>query len=47
MTKTGSKVYSPTDSGGEKVLKVLHIIRGVEPGLVTTVDKTHQAISWY
>jgi hypothetical protein len=44
VTKTGSKVYSPTDSGGEKVLKSLtHIIRGVEPGLVTTVDKTYQA----
>ena len=31
--------------GGEKVLKSLtHIIRGVEPGAVTTVDKTYQAL---
>ena len=44
VTKTGALVYSPTDSGGEKVLKSLtHIIRGVEPGAVTTIDKTFQA----
>jgi hypothetical protein len=44
ITKTGALVYSPTDSGGEKVLKSLvHIIRGVEPGAVTTIDKTFQA----
>ena len=45
VTKTGALVYSPTDSGGEKVLKSLtHIIRGVEPGAVTTIDKTYQAL---
>ena len=27
ITKTGSKVYSPTDSGGEKVLKSLRYIK--------------------
>jgi hypothetical protein len=44
VTKTGALVYSPTDSGGEKVTKSLvHIIRGVEPGAVTTIDKTFQA----
>ena len=45
QTKTGALVYSPTDSGSEKILKSLtHIIRGVEPGAVTTVDKTYQAL---
>jgi len=44
-TKTGSLVYSETDSGEEKVLKSLvHVIRGVEPGFVTTGDKLIQGV---
>mgnify|MGYP003123779707 CR=1 FL=1 len=39
-TKTGSKVYSPTDSGPTKFIKSLgHIIKGVRPTAIDTGSK--------
>jgi len=43
-TKTGSKVYSPTDEIGTKISKgALHILQGVEPGALTTGRKIADA----
>ena len=43
VTKTGSKVYVDTDSAGDKVAKsFVHILKGVEPGAVTTGRKILQ-----
>jgi hypothetical protein len=40
VTKTGSRVYSLTDSVSDKITKsFVHIIKGVEPGAVTTGRK--------
>ena len=40
VTKTGSSVYSETDSDSDKFYKgFAHILKGVEPGLVTTGRK--------
>jgi len=43
VTKTGAKVYSDTDSSGDKIAKsFIHILKGVEPGAVTTGRKVIQ-----
>jgi hypothetical protein len=43
VTKTGAKVYSDTDSAGDKIAKsFVHILKGVEPGAVTTGRKILQ-----
>ena len=40
ITKTGARVYSETDSDGDKIAKsFVHILKGVEPGAVTTGRK--------
>ena len=40
VTKTGSRVYSLTDSTPDKITKgFAHVIKGVEPGAVTTGKK--------
>ena len=40
ITKTGAKVYSETDSDGDKISKsFVHILKGIEPGAVTTGRK--------
>jgi len=45
QTKTGSRVYSDTDSSGEKISKsFFHIVKGVEPGAVTTTRKLVQGV---
>jgi len=45
ITKTGSKVYSETDSTGDKITKSFaHILQGVEPGVVTTGRKIKKGI---
>ena len=45
ITKTGSKVYSVTDSDGEKISKsFFHIVKGVEPGALTTGRKLVQGL---
>ena len=43
VTKTGAKVYSDTDSAGDKIAKsFVHILKGVEPGAITTGRKVLQ-----
>jgi len=43
ITKTGKKVYSETDEIGEKYWKsIVHILGGVEPGVVSTGEKIYQ-----
>ena len=43
-TKTGGKVYSPTDQIGTKLQKsLIHILQGVEPGAVSTGRKIIEA----
>ena len=43
ITKTGSKVYSDTDNAGDKISKSFaHILKGLEPGAVTTGRKVLQ-----
>ena len=43
VTKTGAKVYSDTDSAGDKIAKsFVHILKGIEPGAVTTGRKILQ-----
>jgi len=43
-TKTGGMVYSPTDLAGEKVQKsFIHLLKGVEPGAVSTGRKIQEA----
>ena len=45
ITKTGSKVYVDTDSDGDKVAKsFVHILKGIEPGAVTTGRKLVQGL---
>ena len=45
VTKTGSKVYVDTDSDGDKVAKsFVHILKGIEPGAVTTGRKLVQGL---
>ena len=45
ITKTGSKVYSETDSTGDKITKsFVHILQGVEPGALTTGRKIKKGI---
>ena len=45
ITKTGSRVYSETDSIGDKITKSFaHILQGVEPGAVTTGRKIKKGI---
>jgi hypothetical protein len=45
VTKTGAKVYSDTDSDGEKISKsFVHILKGVEPGAFTTSRKLVQGL---
>ena len=45
VTKTGSKVYSETDSGEDRFWKSFtHIVRGAEPGLITTGGKIIEGI---
>ena len=46
VTKTGSRVYSPTDSVGDKITKsFIHVIKGVEPGASTTGRKIAKGIN--
>ena len=46
VTKTGSRVYSPTDSVGDKITKsFVHVIKGVEPGASTTGRKIAKGIN--
>ena len=43
VTKTGAKVYSDTDSAGDKIAKsFVHILKGIEPGAITTGRKVLQ-----
>ena len=43
VTKTGAKIYSDTDSAGDKISKsFVHILKGIEPGAVTTGRKLLQ-----
>ena len=45
VTKTGAKVYSQTDTAGDKIAKsFVHILKGVEPGAVTTGRKLVQGL---
>jgi hypothetical protein len=45
ITKTGSKVYVDTDSDGDKVAKsFVHVLKGIEPGAVTTGRKIVQGL---
>jgi len=45
LTKTGSRVYSDTDSSGDKIAKsFVHILKGIEPGAVTTGRKLVQGL---
>jgi hypothetical protein len=45
VTKTGSKVYSQTDTAGDKISKsFFHILKGVEPGAFTTGRKLVQGL---
>jgi hypothetical protein len=45
ITKTGSKVYVDTDSDGDKVAKsFVHVLKGIEPGAVTTGRKLVQGL---
>ena len=45
-TKTGGKVYSPTDEIGTKLQKsLMHIVKGVEPGAVSTGRKIGEAVT--
>ena len=45
VTKTGSKVYSETDTDGEKISKsFFHILKGIEPGALTTGRKLSQGV---
>ena len=46
VTKTGSRVYSATDSIPDKITKsFVHIVKGVEPGAVTTGKKIAKGIN--
>jgi len=46
VTKTGSRVYSPTDSTSDKITKsFVHIVKGVEPGASTTGRKIAKGIN--
>ena len=46
VTKTGSRVYSPTDSVGDKITKsFVHVVKGVEPGASTTGRKIAKGIN--
>jgi len=46
VTKTGSRVYSMTDSTSDKITKsFVHILKGVEPGAVTTGKKITKGIN--
>jgi len=45
VTKTGAKVYSQTDTAGDKIAKsFVHILKGIEPGAVTTGRKLVQGL---
>ena len=45
ITKTGSKVYSETDSSGDKIAKsFVHVLKGIEPGALTTGRKLVQGL---
>ena len=45
VTKTGSKVYSQTDTAGDKISKsFVHVLKGIEPGAVTTSRKLVQGL---
>ena len=45
ITKTGSRVYSETDSVGDAIIKSFaHILQGVEPGILTTGRKIKKGI---
>ena len=46
VTKTGSRVYSPTDSVSDKITKsFVHIVKGVEPGASTTARKIAKGVN--
>ena len=46
VTKTGSKVYVDTDTLGEKISKsFVHILKGIEPGAITTGRKIKQGLA--
>ena len=46
QTKTGSRVYSPTDSVSDKMTKsFVHIVKGVEPGASTTARKIAKGVN--
>ena len=46
VTKTGARVYSDTDSSGDKICKKFcaHILKGIEPGALTTGRKLVQGL---
>jgi hypothetical protein len=45
-TKTGSMIYSPTDELGTQMSKsFIHLLKGIEPGVVTTERKIREAIT--
>tara|TARA_R100000654_G_scaffold500_6_gene1893 strand:- start:1893 stop:6062 length:4170 start_codon:yes stop_codon:yes gene_type:complete len=45
-TKTGSMVYSPTDEIGTQISKsFIHLLKGIEPGAVSTGRKIQEAIT--
>ena len=46
QTKTGSNVYSPTDEIGTQISKsFIHLLKGIEPGAVSTGRKITDAIT--
>ena len=45
-TKTGSSVYSETDEIGTQIQKSsMHILKGIEPGAVSTGRKIAEAVT--
>ena len=46
VTKTGAKVYSDSDSGGDKVTKsIFHLIEGLQPGATRTAYRIGQGFT--
>ena len=46
VTKTGTKIYSDSDSGSDKLMKSLgHIIEGIEPGVTRTFRRIGQGFT--